>query len=118
MIATLTAWLAGTTSKLLVAALALVLCLGLGAFLMYRHYSKEVSDLQAAVATAQAGEKAAKASIEAKAAAQATVAKTYVQRDKDLTNALQTSQDWASTPVPDAVYDSLFPSAGKADPAR
>jgi hypothetical protein len=99
-------------------ALAALLCAGIGWAIESRIAGKKIAKLETALAVAQADAKASRAAITAKAAAQAQVDRTYTQRSKDLTNALQTSQDWAAAPVPDAVYDSLFPDARKADPAR
>lgn len=93
-----------------------LLCVGIGAFAVYQHNASEITDLKAQLSASEKNLAATNQALATKAKALKDLDTKYRARDKAVSNALQANPDWAGTAVPDAVYDSLFPS--EATPAR
>lgn len=67
-----------------------------------------VSDLKHELATAQDQIESTNRALATKQKALKQVQNAYAKQSKELSDALQDNQEWATGPVPDAVFDSLF----------
>lgn len=100
-------------SKYLIAGIVSLCLLVAGAIPTYLVMHSQVEaltdDLDRANATLQSTTRALRVEKDEKARLQ----RDYDDLARGLTSALKKNQGWADTPVPDAVYDSLFPRPTK-----
>lgn len=90
--------------KLALIAAALAVCLGFG----IRWHFDRVDYLQDQIDVLEDTAKSNKAALAIKDKAMKGLQKQYQIKNKELSDAITHNPDWANTPVPDAVYDSLY----------
>ncbi|BAP15848.1 Rz-like spanin [Ralstonia phage RSJ2] len=86
--------------------------MGAGLFQTYR-LSSQNAELSRQVEQLSQAQKADRAASAAHDKALASVREQQREQDRKVQDAVNANPDWANAPVPDAVWDSLFPSTSQ-----
>ncbi|MEJ1593541.1 hypothetical protein SMA75_20315 [Escherichia coli] len=102
------------TTQIKIVILAVLLTLmGAGLFQTYRLSSRN-AELSRQVEELSQAQKADRAASAAHDKALTLVREQQREQDRKVQDAVNANPDWANAAVPDAVWDSLFPTSGQA----
>jgi Tfp pilus assembly protein PilO len=104
-------------NRLLLALLAILMVAGAGEFIALRATRARLESVQAQLATVQTTLRSTNAAMKTRTKALSAAQAQLAAARKDLDHALQENPGWASTAVPDAVWDRLY-GAAASGPAR